>query len=99
MASDYKALRTACHMPPCVRRTKCRSEHTVHKIGGSVGYIESENIEPVCISKYLNDAKTRVENGLKFPRLSKDGLCRRGVVSKFSRTSQGAKQSPQSVPS
>jgi 23S rRNA maturation mini-RNase III len=74
MAYDCKALRRACRMPLYVRRTKYTPAHTVHKIGDTVRYIESENIEPVSISMYLCDAKTYIRKLNQFSGLQKRPL-------------------------
>lgn len=39
MAFDCKEPRKACHMPLYARKTRCRLEHTEHKIGSNVMYI------------------------------------------------------------
>lgn len=47
MEDDYRVRRTACHIFPCVRRTKYSLPRTVRMVHGIVGYIENAHKQPV----------------------------------------------------
>lgn len=53
MGDDYMVLRTACHISPCVRKTKYNPPHTAHMVHDIVSYIENAHRQPVFPQQFI----------------------------------------------